>query len=342
MADSHDQVSAGKKEYIIMKKSSHANMKNKRQYCKKMYLPKNTQSADSEADSFSDNLPESPDAMSIYMRKLSGFPVISAKKQCDLARRFQNQGDQEAAFVLISSNLRLVVKIAMKFRRQWMDSNLDLIQEGNMGLMQAVKKFDPDRGIKFSYYASFWIKAYILKFIMSNWRMVKIGTSHAQRNLFYNLGREKQRLEALGVKPDPGTISRNLDVSEADVVEMGQRLGQHDLSLDMPLYSDSDITPGDVIPADGDETEEIFLKKETSEIIRRKLHELLPVINSRERDIINLRLLADTPLTLGKIGEKYDITRERVRQIESKLLGKIKNYIQKDLSDFSGEWIQGP
>jgi RNA polymerase sigma-32 factor len=325
-----------------MKKSSYENRKSKRRHCKKMYYPKNNQFADSEVDNFSVNLPDSPDAMSIYMRQMSGFPVISAKKQCDLARRFQDQGDQEAAYILISSNLRLVVKIAMKFRRQWMDSNLDLIQEGNMGLMQAVKKFDPDRGIKFSYYASFWIKAYILKFIMSNWRMVKIGTSHAQRNLFYNLGREKQRLEALGVKPDPDTISRNLDVSEADVVEMGQRLGQHDLSLDMPLNSDSDITPGDVIPADGDETEEIFLKKETSEIIRKKLHELLPVISRRERDIINLRLLADTPLTLGKIGEKYDITRERVRQIESKLLGKIKNYIQKDLSDFSGEWIQGP
>lgn len=118
-------------------------------------------------------IPDHSDALSVYMRQLSGFPVVSAQEQCDLARRFQGQGDQEAAFILVSSNLRLVVKIAMKFKRKWMDSNLDLIQEGNMGLMKAVNKFDPDRGIKFSYYASFWIKAYILKFIMSNWRMVK-------------------------------------------------------------------------------------------------------------------------------------------------------------------------
>lgn len=203
-----------------------------------------------------------------------------------------------------------------------------------MGLMKAVKKFDPDRGIKFSYYASFWIKAYILKFIMCNWRMVKIGTSHAQRNLFYNLGKEKQRLEAMGLRPDPGTISRNLDVSESDVIEMGQRLGQQDLSLDAPLSGDSEITPGDILPADGDETEDIFLKKETAEILRKKLNELMPLMSNREKDIINLRLMADKPMTLGKIGEKYDITRERVRQIESKLLGKIKDHIQNDIAGY--------
>ncbi len=279
-------------------------------------------------------VPDHPDALSVYMRQLSGFPVVSAQEQSDLARRFQGQGDQEAAFVLVSSNLRLVVKIAMKFKRKWMDSNLDLIQEGNVGLMKAVKKFDPDRGIKFSYYASFWIKAYILKFIMCNWRMVKIGTSHAQRNLFYNLGKEKQRLEAMGLRPDPGTISRNLDVSESDVIEMGQRLGQQDLSLDAPLSGDSEITPGDILPAVGDETEDIFLKKETAEILRKKLNELMPLMSNREKDIINLRLMADKPMTLGKIGEKYDITRERVRQIESKLLGKIKDHIQNDIAGY--------
>ncbi len=280
-----------------------------------------------------------PDSMGIYMRQLGGFPIAGAQEQLELARRYQDLGDQEAACQLILSNLRLVVKIAMKYRRKWMNNNLDLIQEGNIGLMKALKKFDPYRGIKFSYYASFWIKAYIMKYIVENWRMVKIGSSQAQRSLFYNLGRERQRLEALGVKPDPETISRNLEVPETDVVEMGQLLGSFDLSLDMTYSEDSDLTPRDVIPARGDEVEDIFLKKETAGIIRKKINELLPLLSYRERDIINLRLMADSPLTLGKIGEMHDVTRERVRQIEAKLLGKIKTHIQNELEDFSAEWI---
>ena len=307
----------------------------------KKLTPKRKKSLDTKVEPCSGNGSNNVDGLGIYMRQLSNYPAVSAEEQFALAKRFQNQGDQEAACMLISSNLRLVVKIAMKLKRKWMNNNLDLIQEGNVGLMKATKKYDPDKGIKFSYYASFWIKAYILKFIMDNWRMVKIGSSQAQRNLFYNLGKEKQRLESLGISSDSETISRNLGVSKADVVEMGQTLGQHDLSLEMPYNDVSDITPKDTLPADGDGIENMVLQKETANILRKKVQEMLPTLNNRERDIINLRLMADTPLTLGKIGEKYNITRERVRQIESKLLGKIKSYIQKDIEDFSDEWIDG-
>ncbi|MFP4108164.1 MAG: RNA polymerase sigma factor RpoD/SigA [Desulfonatronovibrio sp.] len=294
---------------------------------------------DSETGTSSNKKSGNVDSLSAYMRHLSNYPALSAEEQFELARRYQSKGDQDAGCILIYSNLRLVVKIAMKYQRKWMNNNLDLIQEGNVGLMKAVNKFDPERGIKFSYYASFWIKAYILKYIMDNWRMVKIGTSHAQRSLFYNLSKEKHRLESLGANPDTETISRNLDIPESDVIQMGQILGNHDISLDMPYSEDSDKSPGDIIPDSDEGVEETFSQKETREFLRDKLKEMMPVLNYREKDIIRLRLMTDSPLTLGKIGEKYDITRERVRQIESKLLGKIKGHIEKEVEDFSRDWI---
>jgi len=286
------------------------------------------------------NVPVPMDALRIYLRQLSNFPTISAEDEFELARKFRDEGDQEAAFMLITSNLRLVVKIAMEFQRKWMKNVLDLIQEGNVGLMKALKKFDPDKGIKFSYYASFWIRAYILKFIMDNWRMVKVGTTQAQRKLFYNLSKEKQRLESMGITADADAISQSLDVSESDVVEMGQRLGQHDLSLDMPYNEDSDVTPMNVIPAIGEGAEEILLQGETAHLLQQNIKEMIPYLSDKEKDIIELRLLAESPVTLREIGEKYGITRERVRQIEARLLGKIKSHIQENVDDFSREWIE--
>ena len=286
------------------------------------------------------NTPVPMDALRIYLRQVGTFPTMSAEEEFELARKFRDEGNQDAAFMLITSNLRLVVKIAMEFQRKWMKNVLDLIQEGNVGLMKALKKFDPDKGIKFSYYASFWIRAYILKFIMDNWRMVKVGTTQAQRKLFYNLSKEKQRLESMGITADADAISQNLQVSETDVVEMGQRLGQHDLSLDMPYNEDSDVTPMNVIPALGDGAEEILLQGETAQLLQQNIKELMPKLSDKEKDIIEMRLLAESPVTLREIGEKYGITRERVRQIESRLLGKIKAHIQENIDDFSREWIE--
>ncbi len=286
-----------------------------------------------------DMTPSVRDPLKIYMRELGRFPPLSTEEEFELARRFREEGDHEAALKLVTSNLRLVVKIAMEFQRKWMKNVLDYIQEGNVGLMKALQKFDPDKGIKFSYYAAFWIRAYILKFIMDNWRMVKIGTTQAQRKLFYNLSKEKQRLESLGISPDSDTISKSLDVSESDVVEMGQRLGQHDLSLDMPYSDDSEMTPMNFIPAIGNGAEKILLQEETADILNQNIKELMPALNDKEIDIIEMRLLAESPVTLREIGEKYGITRERVRQIEARLLEKIKAHIQSNISDFSREWI---
>ncbi len=286
-----------------------------------------------------DSTPSVRDPLRIYMRELGRFPPLSTEEEFELARRFREEGDHDAALKLVTSNLRLVVRIAMEFQRKWMKNVLDYIQEGNVGLMKALKKFDPDKGIKFSYYAAFWIRAYILKFIMDNWRMVKVGTTQAQRKLFYNLSKEKQRLESLGISADADTISQNLDVSASDVVEMGQRLGQHDLSLDMPYNDDSEMTPMSFIPAIGDGAEDILLQEETADLLNKNIKELMPSLNEKEKDIIEKRLLAESPVTLREIGEKYGITRERVRQIEARLLEKIKVHIQGNVSDFSREWI---
>jgi RNA polymerase sigma-32 factor len=175
------------------------------------------------------------DPLHIYLQEIKKFRALEPDEEFDLARRYRDEKEEQAAFILITSNLRLVVKIAMDFQRRWMKNVLDLIQEGNVGLMKAVQKFDPDKGIKFSYYASFWIKAYILKFIMDNWRMVKIGTTQAQRKLFYNLGKERQRLQAQGFDPSASRLSESLNVSESDILEMEQRLSGNDLSLDVSL-----------------------------------------------------------------------------------------------------------
>ncbi len=339
MASGHDQTLTKERERMSTKTANFETMENAEQLKTSIKPFGLAAIKDLEADSSSSERSGNVDSLSAYMRHLSNYPALSAEEQFELARRYQDKGDQDAACVLIYSNLRLVVKIAMKYQRKWMNNNLDLIQEGNVGLMKAVKKFDPERGIKFSYYASFWIKAYILKYIMDNWRMVKIGTSHAQRSLFYNLSKEKQRLESLGVNPDTETISRNLNLPESDVVQMGQILGNYDISLDMPYKEDSEKSPGDIIPDSNEGVEEIYFQREIRTFLRNKLKEMLPVLNYREKDIIRLRLMADSPLTLCKIGEKYDITRERVRQIESKLLGKIKSHIQEDIEDFSEEWI---
>lgn len=280
------------------------------------------------------------DPLHIYLQEIRKFRVLEPDEEFGLARRYRDDQEEAAAFTLITSNLRLVVKIAMDFQRRWMKNVLDLIQEGNVGLMKAVQKFDPDKGIKFSYYASFWIKAYILKFIMDNWRMVKVGTTQAQRKLFYNLNKERQRLISLGYEPDTPTLARNLHVSERDIIEMSQRLGQHDMSLDMPVGSTESFTPMDFIPALETGVETQMATNQIHTLLHDNIDALRDKLNDRELDILNDRLLADNPLTLREIGEKYGITRERVRQIEARLLQKIKEQMATNIQDFSEEWIE--
>lgn len=280
------------------------------------------------------------DPLQIYLQEIKKFPLLEQEEEFELGKRIQDKHDQEAAFRLTTSNLRLVVKIAMGFQRRWMRNILDLIQEGNVGLMKAVQKFDPDKGIRFSYYAAFWIKAYILKFIMDNWRMVKIGTTQNQRKLFYNLGKERQRLETLGITPDAGNLSQNLDVSENDIIEMGRRLGQNDLSLDMPLSDNDNFTAMDIIPALEPAMDTELAQIEMHELLHEQLKKIKPTLNEKEKAILAERLLAEEPLTLRELGEKYGITRERVRQIENKLLEKLHTHLSQNIFDFSKNWIE--
>lgn len=280
------------------------------------------------------------DTLHLYMQEISRFPILKPEEEVELARLVRDTGDQDAAFRLVTSHLRLVVKIAMDFQRRWMQNVLDLIQEGNVGLMRAVQKFDPEKGIKFSYYAAFWIKAYILKFIMDNWRMVKIGTTQTQRKLFYNLNKERQRLQSMGFVPTAANLSERLGVSVEDIEEMDQRLSRGDMSLDITVGEDTTATRMDFLPALGPGVEETLADSEISALLREHLASIQPLLSDKEQDILQKRLLSDSPVTLREIGDQYGITRERVRQIEARLLQKIREHLTDKIEDFSKDWIR--
>ena len=275
-----------------------------------------------------------------YLQEISQFPLLSKEETEELAVRYKETGDAEAAYKLVSSNLRLVVKVAMDFQKYWMQNFLDLIQEGNVGLVQAAKKFDPYREVKFSYYAAYWIRAYILKFIMDNWRMVKIGTTQAQRKLFFSLNKERKLLESQGFKPSTKLLAQRLNVKETEVIEMSQRMDNWDMSLESPVREDSNDEQKDFIPHGGPSVEEVVAGREIKERMYDLLNELQKSLNDKEQMILQTRLLSDEPRTLQDIADIFGISRERVRQIEVSLLKKMKKYLEQevpDIKNFFGE-----
>jgi len=274
------------------------------------------------------------DPLQKYLQEISRYKLLTREEERELAIRVREDGDKEAAYILATSNLRLVVKIALEFQRIWMQNLLDLIQEGNIGLMQAVRKFDPYKNVKFSYYSSFWIKAYILKFIMDNWRLVKIGTTQGQRKLFFKLKKEKQRLIDEGFDPKPKLLSQTLGVSEREIVDMEQRLNGRDVSLDAPLKDDSDTERIEFLSTEDESTEEKVAKKEIEELLHNKIELFKKKMNKRELEIFNVRIFSDDPATLQEIGDRYGISRERVRQIEKSLIKKLREFFKRELSDF--------
>ncbi|MHB1847255.1 MAG: sigma-70 family RNA polymerase sigma factor [Deltaproteobacteria bacterium] len=275
------------------------------------------------------------DGLQRYMAEVARHPLLSREEENALARRYfaDPEHNLDAAYTLVTANLRLVVKIAHDYRRAAF-SLLDLIQEGNIGLMQAVKKFDPTKGIKLSSYAAWWIRAYILRFIMDNFRMVKLGTTEAQRKLFFNLRKEQERLAQQGIEAGPKLLAERLAVSEEDVVEMQARLGNEELSLDLPASGeDSRQTQLDRLVSSSAPADEQLGEAEVRARFHEKLEEFAKGLEDKERFIFEKRLVAEEPLTLQEIGDEYQLTRERVRQIEAKLTKRLRAYIAAEMPD---------
>jgi len=281
------------------------------------------------------------DPLRAYLAEVSRHPVLSREDEHALAVRYRETGDVDAAYKLVASNLRLVVKIAHEYRRTAFQL-LDLVQEGNLGLMQAVKKYDPWKGVKLSSYAAWWIRAYIIRFIMENWRLVKLGTTQAQRKLFFNLAKEREKLLARGIDPTPRLLAKNLQVEESEVEEMAARMASDDLSLDTPLRADdgdSRQTGMDRLPAhDGAGADDRMADEELRRIFREKLDAFAATItDEKERYIFDHRLLppdGTAPLTLQEIGTHFKLTRERARQIEAKLTARLREHVRAEIPDF--------
>ncbi|MGD9241477.1 MAG: RNA polymerase factor sigma-32 [Desulfobacterales bacterium] len=276
-----------------------------------------------------------PNTLQNYLTSISQYKLLSRDEEQILFKRLNAQGDSRAAHKLVTSNLRLVVKIALDYRRIWMQNLLDLIQEGNLGLMKAVEKFDPNKKVKFSYYASFWIKAYIIKHLMDNFRLVKIGTTQAQRKLFFRLKKEKQKLRDEGVEPRAELISDRLGVSKKEVVEMDQRINGWDISLDAPLTDDTDAARIEFLKTSSEPLEDKISKKEFETILHQRIAEFKKEMNQRELDIFNQRIFAEDPETLAEIGKRYGISRERVRQIQKNIIAKMKESFKHALPDYA-------
>jgi RNA polymerase sigma-32 factor len=274
------------------------------------------------------------DPLQRYLMEISQYKLLTREEEVTLGKQVREDGDKEAAYKLVTANLRLVVKIALEFQRVWMQNLLDLIQEGNIGLMQAVVKFDPYKNVKFSYYASFWIKAYILKFIMDNWRLVKIGTTQGQRKLFFKLKKEKQKLIDQGFDPKPKLLSERLGVSEKEIVDMDQRLDGWDVSLDAPIKDDSDTERIEFLSTQAESAEDQVAKKEMEALLHNKIAEFRKKMSKRELEIFDLRIFSDTPVTLQEIGDRYSISRERVRQVEKNVVKKMREFFKREIPDF--------
>jgi RNA polymerase sigma-32 factor len=272
------------------------------------------------------------DALQRYFADIRRSKPLTREEEKALAVRYHEYGDLEAAYALVTANLRLVVKIAMEYQSAAMNL-LDLIQEGNIGLMQAVKRFNPYRGVKLSSYASWWIRAFILRYIINNFRLVKIGTTRAQRKLFFNLNRERRRLEAMGYDPSPRLLSTRLDVSEAEIEEMSARMAAPDASLSQPIGDDRDTPLLDFIADPNEGPEAVVAREQARERALRIIWELADTLPEKERAILERRLLAEEPETLQQIGDSFGITKERTRQLEARLLKRLRETLRARLSD---------
>ena len=283
------------------------------------------------------------DPLGAYMRDVQRYSLLSKQEEHDLAVRFIEEDDLEAAKRLVTSNLRLVVKIAYDYRQAYKNI-LDLVQEGNIGLMQAVKKYDPYKGVKLSSYAAWWIRAYMLRYILNNHRLVKVGTTQAQRKLFFNLQKEKAKLSAMGIEPTAQIIAERLNVPERDVVSMDMRLAAGDASLDAPVGTAEgrSVARVELLPSEDVRVDDTLADAEIGDQFAEKIHEFGNLLENKEKKIFEDRLVAEDPKTLQTLGDEFGVSRERVRQIEKRLLKKLKAYLQTELSETVVDVYESP
>lgn len=274
------------------------------------------------------------DPFQAYIREVQRYPLLTRDQEKELTTKYYETQDPEIARRLVTANLRLVIKLAYEYRRAYKNM-MDLIQEGNIGLMQAVKRYDPYRGVKLSSYSAWWIRAYMLRFILNNWRLVKLGTTQAQRKLFFNLNKQKAKLTAMGVDPTPKVIADRLGVKEKEVVEMDRRMSSSEASLDAPL-GDSEgrsVARVELMPSEQKGTDDRVASQQLGELLNEHLGKFRKRLEGKELVIFDKRLVAEDPLTLQKLGDEFGVSRERVRQLEARLARKLRDYLKNELGD---------
>ena len=275
------------------------------------------------------------DILTAYLNEIRQYENLTENEEQELAIKLRETNDSDAAYRLTTSHLMLVVRIAMTFRRQWQNM-MDLIQEGNIGLLKAVKKFDPFRGVRLSSYATWWIRSYILKYMLDNWRLVRVGTTNNRRKLLYNLRKEKENLENQGFTPTPKLLAEHFGVAESDVIDVQASLGVVDVSVDTPMSAGEETTP-DMFLADHGamSPEENAEQNQFLESLKQEIDSFRKELKPIEQKILSERILSETPRSLQEIGDDQNVTREAIRQTEQRILRKFKTYITKNLPDFS-------
>jgi len=271
------------------------------------------------------------DPFSAYLQEAKKYPILTEEEEKELAIRLRETGDVDAAYQLTTANLMLVVKIAMTFKREWQNV-MDLVQEGNVGLMKAVKNFDPFRGVRLSAYATWWIKSYILKYILDNWRLVRVGTTNARRKLLFNLKKEKERLEREGFDPSTKLLAEHFGVDEGEIIDVEASIGAFDVSFDTPTHPDSPMTPAQSL-SDGKSLEKGAEIGQFREILQQKIEGFKSELKPVEIEILEKRILSESPQSLQEIGDQRGVTREAVRQSEQRLLKKFKIYIEEEMPE---------
>lgn len=266
----------------------------------------------------------SDDPVATYLAEIRKYALLTKQQEYDLAVRFRESGDPKAAEQLVTANLRFVVKIATEYSK-FGAKLIDLIQEGNVGLMHAVREFNPYKGVRLITYAVWWIRGYIQEYLMRQYSMVRIGTTQNQRKLFYRLQKEKVRLDSMGQEPTIPLLSSRLGVSEDEVRQMSQRLSGRDISLNQPLDNESNASLLDLEASQDVGIDEQIGAAEQIEVLRENIERLRPQLNEKELYILDKRVLAEEPMTLQEIGEHYGVTREAVRQLEARLINRIRS-----------------